>query len=187
MDNTEFLTTNVYTPGQFLQWALFTPNRPLADRHRFTSPRRLQCSPFTLALRNNRYERQSTGGFGQYFQLCSPKYWFTHKSPWECRPQFSRCIISIILSHQLVRMANTHDHELRASAHPYRITDNCHLVSCPAQNPHQPQEGWLDRIQVRNRTQTELASSSNWLPEGREVVPSDTIEGCFPSYPYWKT
>ena len=82
MDNTELLIANVYTPSQFLQWVLFTTNRPLADRHRFTSPRRLQCSPFTLALRNNRFERQSTGGFGQYFQLCSPKYRFTHKTPW---------------------------------------------------------------------------------------------------------
>ena len=87
----------VHPPGQFLQWALFTTNRPLADRHRFTSARRFQCSPFTLALRNNRYERQSTGGFNQHLQLCSPKYRFTHKTPWEFRPQFSRCIISISL------------------------------------------------------------------------------------------
>ena len=143
MDNTELLITNVYTPpppGQFLQWALFTTNQPLAEWHRFTSPRRLQCSPFTLALRNNRYERQSTGGFGQYLQLCSHNSRFTHTTPWECRPQLSRCIVSISLSHHLVRMANTHDHELRPSAHPYRITDNFHLISCPAQNLHQPQE-----------------------------------------------
>ena len=40
MDNTELLITN----GQFLQWALFTTNRPLADRHRFTSHRRLHHS-----------------------------------------------------------------------------------------------------------------------------------------------
>ena len=32
-----------------------------ADRHSFTSAGRLQCSPFTLALRNNRYARQPTG------------------------------------------------------------------------------------------------------------------------------
>ena len=75
------------------------------------------------------------------FQLCSPKYRFTHKTPWEGRPQFSRCIISISLSHHLVQMANTHDHELRPSAHPYRITDNCHLISFLTQNLHQPQEG----------------------------------------------
>ena len=81
----------------------------------------------------------------------------------------------------------THDHKLRPSAHPYRITDNCHLISCPAQNLHQSQEGWLDPIQARDITQTELPPSSNWLPERREVVPSDTIEGCVPSYPQWKT
>ena len=81
MDNTELLITNVYIPGQFLQWALSTTNRPLADRQRITSPRRLQCSPFTLVLQNNRFERQLTGGFGQYYQLCS-KYRFTHKTPW---------------------------------------------------------------------------------------------------------
>ena len=61
-------------------------------------------------------------------------------------------------------MANTHDHELRPSVHPHRITDNCHLISCPEHNLHQPQEGWLDRIQTRERTQTELPSSSTWLP-----------------------
>ena len=49
--------------------------------------------------------------------------------------------VSLALSHHLVRMANTHDYELRPSAHPYWITDNCHLISCPAQNLHQPQEG----------------------------------------------
>ena len=61
-------------------------------------------------------------------------------SPPPSPAQFSRCIISIILSHHLVRMANTHDHEPRSSAHPHRITDNCHLISCPAQNLHQPQK-----------------------------------------------
>ena len=50
---------------------------------------------------------------------------------WECRPQFSGCIISICLSYQLVRLAITYDHELRPSAHPYRITDNSHLISLP--------------------------------------------------------
>ena len=72
-------------------------------------------------------KRKPTGGFNQYFQLYSPKYRFSHKAPWECRSQFSRCIISISLSHCLVRMANTRDHELRPSAHPYRNTYNCHL------------------------------------------------------------
>ena len=33
----------------------------------------------------------------------------------------------------------------------------------------------------------QLPSSSNGLPERREVVPSDTIEDCLPSYPHWKT
>ena len=90
--------------------------------------------------RYNRYERQPTGGFNQHFQPWRPKYRFTYKAPWECRPQFSRCIISIRFSHHLVRIANTHDHELRPSAHPCRITDKRHLISCPAQNLHQAQE-----------------------------------------------
>ena len=109
MDNTELLITNV-SPGQFLQWAVFTTDRPLADRHRFTSARRLQCSPFTLALRNNRYERQSTGGFNQHFQHCSPKYRFNHKTPWEFRPQFSRCIISITSSEWQTHTTMVSDH-----------------------------------------------------------------------------
>ena len=51
------------------------------------------------------------------------------------------------------------------SAYPYRITDNCHLVSHPAQNLHQHQEGCLDRIQVIDITQTEFHSTSNRLPD----------------------
>ena len=92
------------------------------------------------ALRNNRYERQPTGGFNRIFQLCSLKCTL---------PQGS--------------------------------------LPTPAQNLHQPQEGWLDQIQARDRTQAELPSSSNWLPDRREVVPSDTIEGSIRSYPHWKT
>ena len=79
-------------------------------------------------LRNNRYQRQPTGGFNQHFQLCSPKYRFAHKGPWECRPQFSRCIISISLSHHLVQITNTHDHELRPSAHPDYRQQPPHLL-----------------------------------------------------------
>ena len=37
MDNTELLITNVYIPRPVIQWELFTTNRPLADRHRFTT------------------------------------------------------------------------------------------------------------------------------------------------------
>ena len=121
------LANVVHPPGQFLQWVLFTTTRPHADRHRFTSAGRLQCSPFTLVLRNNPI-REAT--------ISSPKYRFTYKAPWECLPQFSRFIISISLSHHLVRMANTHDHELRPSAQHYQITDNCHHTFCPAQNLH---------------------------------------------------
>ena len=90
---------------------LFTTTRPHADRHRFISARRLQCSPFTLALRNNRYERQPAGGLSQHFQIHL-------QGSLKCRPQFSRCIISISLSHHLARMANTHDHELRPCCLP---------------------------------------------------------------------
>ena len=132
MDDTVLLITNVYIPRQFLHWVLFITTRPHADRHIFISAGRLQCSPFTLALRNNRYKRQPDGGLSQHFLLYSPKYRITYKAPLEFRTRFSRCIISISISHHLVRMANTHDLELRPSSHPYRITDNCHPISFPA-------------------------------------------------------
>ena len=71
MDNTELLITNVYIPPASSCNGRYSP--PIDH---------LLTGTFTLALRNNRFERQSTGGFGQYFQLCSPKYRFTHKTPW---------------------------------------------------------------------------------------------------------
>ena len=76
---------------------VFTTTRPHADRHIFTISRRLQCSPFTLALRINRCERQSTGRFNQHFHLFSPQRRYSRKALWECRSQFSGCIISISL------------------------------------------------------------------------------------------
>ena len=42
----------------------------------------------------------------------------------------------------------------------YWITDNCHLISCPAQNPHQPQEAdWTG-----DRQEIERKLSSRHLP-----------------------
>ena len=143
-----------------MQWALFTRHRPLADRHRFTSARRFQCSPFTLPLRNYRYARQSTGGFNQHFPLCSPKYRFTHKTPWEFRPQFTRCIIIISLSFHLVRMANTHDHKLRPSAHPYRLQTTA--TSYPAQ--HRTYINLKKADWTRYRQEIERKLSSRHLP-----------------------
>ena len=88
---------------------LFISIRLYVDRHRFTSSGRLQCSPFTLALRSNRYKRQPASCFNQVFQLRSLKCGISHKAPCECRPQLSRYLICISLSHHLDRMANTHD------------------------------------------------------------------------------
>ena len=132
MNNTELLITNVYIPPASPCNGHYSP----PSDHLLTGTDSLVLWEFnahhslwhsgTTNTRGNQ-----TGGFGHYFQLCSPKYRFTHKTPWKCRPQFSRCIISISISHHLVRIANTHDHELRPSAHPYQITDNCHLISCP--------------------------------------------------------
>ena len=77
-----------------------------SHKYRFTHKTPWECQPqfsrfvisISLSLREERWVCMmwlcSTGGFGQYFQLCSHKYRFTHKTPWECRPQFSRCIIS---------------------------------------------------------------------------------------------
>ena len=56
-------------------------------------------------------------------------------------------------------MANTHDHELRPSAHPYRITDNCHLIACPAQNINLKKTDW-----TRYRQEIERKLSSRHLP-----------------------
>ena len=43
--------------------------------------------------------------------------------PGNADPSSPDVSFSISLSHRLVRMANTHDHELRPSAHPCRITE----------------------------------------------------------------
>ena len=79
MDNTALLITNVYIPTANSCNGRYSP--PI-DHLLIGTDSLLQCSPFTLALRNNRYERQSTGGFNQYFQHGSHKYRFTHKTPW---------------------------------------------------------------------------------------------------------
>ena len=85
MDNRELPIANVYTPNQLLQWALFTTTLTHADMRIFTNTGRLQCSLSTLALLNNRYERQPTVRFNKHFQLFRLKRSFSHKAPWECR------------------------------------------------------------------------------------------------------
>ena len=76
----------------------------------------------------------------------------------ECQSQFSRCIISISISHHLVRMANTHDHELCSS-----LSDNRRLPPhlLPGTKPISTSRRLIGRIQARDRMQTELLSSSS--------------------------
>ena len=83
MDNTELLITNVYIPPASSCNGRYSP--PID--HLLTGTDSLVLGDFNAHHSlwhsgTNRFERQSTGGFGQYFQLCSPKYRFTHKTPW---------------------------------------------------------------------------------------------------------
>ena len=177
----------------------FTTTRSHAARHRFTSSRRLQCSPFTLALRNNRYEGQPTGGFNQHFQLCSPKYIFTYKAPWELRPQLCSGIIIINLSHHLVRMAKhttmSSEHlpiliELRttATSSPARHRTYINLnkadwtqyrqeIECKLSPRHLPTDCQKDEKLFRA---TQLKAASHYIPTGRcrlytQQVPAEIL------------
>ena len=47
----------------------------------------------------------------------------------------------LLASAFLITSSEWQTHTTMSSDHPYWITDNCHLISCPAQNLHQPQEG----------------------------------------------
>ena len=118
MDNTELLITNVCIPPASSCNGCYSLS--LDHMLTFTSAGILQCSPFTLAFRNNRYERQPTGGFNKQIQLCSPKHIFNPGNSDPSSPDVSLPSASLITSSEW----HTHDHELRPSAHPYRITDN---------------------------------------------------------------
>ena len=69
----------------------------------------------------------------------------------------------------LVRIANTHDHEFRLSVHPYRITDNCHLISflsCRHRSParHRTNINLKKDDWTRYRQEIERKLSSRHLP-----------------------
>ena len=85
-----FSSPTCTSPGQLLQCVLFTSTPPHVDRHRFTSAGILQCSPFPLALQNNRYERQPNYRIQSAFPALQSKMQILTQDPWECRPQFSR-------------------------------------------------------------------------------------------------
>ena len=134
MDNTELFITNVYIPSSCN--GRYSP--PI--NHLLTGTYSLVLGDFNA--HHSLWHSGTTDTRGnQLADSVSISSIAVLNTDSPTRPQYSRCIISISLSHHLVRMANTHDHELRPSAHPYRITDNCHLISCPAQNLHHPQEG----------------------------------------------
>ena len=136
MDNTELLITNVYIPPASSCNGRYSP--PID--HLLTGTDSLVLGDFNA--HHSLWHSGTTDSRGnQLADSVSISSFAVLNTDSPTRPQFSRCIISISLSHHLVRMANTHDHEFRPSAHPYWITDNCHLISCPAQNLHQPQEG----------------------------------------------
>ena len=141
IDNTELLITNVYIPLASSCNGCYSP--PLD--HMLTGTDSLVLGDINAHDLHRHSGTTDTRGnkLADSVSISSIAVinTFTYKAPWECLPPSSRCIISLNLSHHLVRMANTHDHELRPSAHPYGITDNCHLISCRAQNLHQPQEG----------------------------------------------
>ena len=138
MDNTELLITNVYIPpGSFCNGRYSPPidhlltgtdSLVLGD---FNAHHSLWHSGTTDSRGNELADSVSISSFA-VLNTDSPT-----RLPDNADPS-SPDVSLASASHHLVRMANTHDHEFRPSAHPYWITDNSHLISCPAQNLHQP-------------------------------------------------
>ena len=113
------------------------------------------------SLRNNRYERQPNGGFNQHFQLCSPKCRFSHKAPWECRPQFCGCIISISLT-SLITSSEWQTHTTMRSDHlPILIGLQTTSTSPPSR--HRPYINLKKADWTRYRQEIERKLSSRHL------------------------
>ena len=142
MDNTELLITNVYIPPASSCNGRYSPpidhlltgtdSLVLGD---FNAHHSLWHSGTTDSRGNQLADSVSISSFA-VLNTDSPTRLPGNADP--SSPDVSLASASLITSSE---WQNTHDHEFRPSAHPYWITDNCHLISCPAQNLHQPQEG----------------------------------------------
>ena len=155
MDNTEFLITNVYIPQASSCNGRYSP--PI--NHLLTGPDSLVLGDFNA--HHSLWHSGTTDSKGNQLadfnfavlNTVSPTRLPGNAGP--SSPDVSLASASLIIS------SEWQTHTTMSSDHLYWITDNCHLISCLAQNLHQPQEGRLDWIQARDRTQTELSSSSN--------------------------
>ena len=151
MDNTELLITNLYTPPPPASSCNGCSSPPLD--HMLTGTDSLVLGDFnahhslwhygTTDTRTNQLAHSVSISSFAVLNTDSPT-----RLPGNSDPS-SPDVSLASSSHHLVRMANTHDHELRPSAHPYRITDYCHLISCPAQNLKKAD--WTGYIQEKER------------------------------------
>ena len=119
MDNTELFITNVYIPPASSCNGRYSPpiDHLLTDTDSLVlgdlnAHHSLWHSGTTDTKGNQLADSVSISSFA-VLNTDSPT-----RIPGNADP---RCIISIGLSHHLVRMANTHDHELRPSAHPHLL------------------------------------------------------------------
>ena len=111
MDNTELLITNVYIPPASSCNGRYSPQID----HLLTGTDSLVLGDFNA--HHSLWHSGTTDSRGNQLadSISISSFAVLNKdlpTPWECQPQFSRCLISISLSHHLVRLANAYDHEL---------------------------------------------------------------------------
>ena len=132
MDNTELRITNMYIPPASSCNGRYSP----AIDHLLTGTDSLVLGDFNA--HHSLWYSGTTDSRGNQLAVSISSFADLNtdsptRLPGNANPSSPDVSLASV-SHHLVRMVNTHDHELRPSDHPYWITDNCHLISCPAQN-----------------------------------------------------
>ena len=128
--------------------------------HRFTSTGRLQCSPFSRALRKTRYERQPTVGFNQLFQLRSLNADFPTRLPGNADPS---CLDVSLASASVTTSSEWQTHTTMSLDHlPILIRLQTPATSSPA--IHRTYINFKKADWTRYKQEIERKLSSRHLP-----------------------
>ena len=91
-----------------------------------------------MALKFDRYERNPLRELDQWLGFWHPKLGLPNVIALQRYIKFTRCLISIILSYHLLKLANEDNSRLGSSTNPHQLADDAVLIHIATSKLRQP-------------------------------------------------